>query len=100
MNVFQTHADIVSDYATYIRSFLKIDDPAIRHTVEEALNQGKLWPEPLLQFNPSFEMYGSLEKLAQAGDIQRKFVLHSAGNRDFLGGEKPGDIGNFTRRCQ
>jgi ATP-dependent helicase YprA (DUF1998 family) len=28
-----------------------------------------LWPEPLLQFNPSFEMYGSLEKLAQAGDI-------------------------------
>ncbi|MCW5886722.1 MAG: DEAD/DEAH box helicase [Anaerolineales bacterium] len=69
MNVFQTHADIVSDYATYIRSFLKIDDPAIRHTVEEALNQGKLWPEPLLQFNPSFEMYGSLEKLAQAGDI-------------------------------
>jgi superfamily II DNA or RNA helicase len=69
MNVFQTHAEIVDDYATYIRSFLKIDDPAIRHTVEEALNQGKLWPEPLLQFNPSFEMYGSLEKLAQTGDI-------------------------------
>lgn len=69
MNVFQTHSEIVSDYATYIRSFLKIDDPAIRQTVEEALNQGKLWPEPLLQFNPSFEMYGSLEKLAQAGEI-------------------------------
>lgn len=69
MNVFQTHSEIVSDYATYIRSFLKIDDPAIRHAVEEALNQGKLWPEPLLQFNPSFEMYGSLEKLAQTGDI-------------------------------
>lgn len=69
MNVFQTHADIVSDYATYIRSFLKIEDPVIRHTVEEALSQGKLWPEPLLQFNPSFEMYGSLEKLAQSGDI-------------------------------
>lgn len=69
MNVFQTHSEIVSDYATYIQSFLKIDDPAIRHVVEEALNQGKLWPEPLLQFNPSFEMYGSLEKLAQKGDI-------------------------------
>lgn len=69
MNVFQTHSEIVSDYATYIRSFLKIDDLAIRHTVEGALNQGKLWPEPLLQFNPSFEMYGSLEKLAQTGNI-------------------------------
>jgi hypothetical protein len=49
MNVFQTHADIVSDYATYIRSFLKIDDPAICHAVQEVLNQRKLWPEQLLQ---------------------------------------------------
>jgi hypothetical protein len=78
MNVFQTHTDIVSDYATYIRSFLKIDDPAIRHTVEEALNQGKLWPEPLLQFNPSFEMYGSLEKLAQLSSlIASKFGIRA-----------------------
>ena len=65
MNVFQTHADIVSDYATYIRSFLKIADLAIHKTVEQALDEGKLWPEPLLQFNPSFEMYGSLEGLAE-----------------------------------
>lgn len=69
MNVFQTHADIVSDYATYIRSFLKISDPAIRSTVEQALDQGTLWPEPLLQFNPSFEMYGSLEDLVKNKEI-------------------------------
>lgn len=69
MNVFQTHANIVSDYATYIRSFLKIADPAIRGTVERALDEGKLWPEPLLQFNPSFEMFGSLESLAEKKEI-------------------------------
>jgi superfamily II DNA or RNA helicase len=69
MNVFQTHSRIVSDYATYIRSFLKIADPQIRDVVEGELSKGKLWPEPLLQFNPSFEMYGSLDKLAQTGDI-------------------------------
>jgi hypothetical protein len=56
MNVFQTHADIVSDYASYIRSFLKIADSAIRDVVEHALDEGKLWPEALLQFNPSFEI--------------------------------------------
>ena len=67
MNVFQTHAEIVNDYATYIRSFLKINDPEIRNTVEKSLSQGKLWPEPLLQFNPSFEMFGSLDDLAKAG---------------------------------
>lgn len=57
MNVFQTHANIVSDYATYIRSFLKIADPAIRGTVERALDEGKLWPECLLD-----RVHGILEQ--------------------------------------
>ncbi len=69
MNVFQTHANIVGDYANYIRSFLKIADPAIRDVVEHALDQGTLWPEALLQFNPSFEMFGSVEDLAVKGRI-------------------------------
>lgn len=69
MNVFQTHSRIVSDYATYIRSFLKIADPKIRDVVEGELSKGKLWPEPLLQLNPSFEMFGSLDDLVAAGTL-------------------------------
>ncbi len=69
MNVFQTHTRIVSDYATYIRSFLNLADPEIRAVVEGELEQGKLWPEPLLQFNPSFEKGGSLEDLANDGTL-------------------------------
>jgi len=69
MNVFQTHASVVGDYATYIRSFLKIADPEIRGVVEKALDEGKLWPEALLQLNPSFEMFGSVEDLATRGRI-------------------------------
>ena len=69
MIVFQTHSRIVADYATYIRSFLRIADPAIRAKVEGELDKGKLWPEPLLQFNPSFKMFGSLEDLAMAGRL-------------------------------
>jgi len=69
MNVFDTHARIVDDYATYIRSFLNIADPTIRKVVEEALGRGKLWPEALLQFNPSFEMFGSLDTLVTAGTL-------------------------------
>ena len=63
MNVFQTHSKIVSDYETYIRSFLRIADPAIRGVVEGELSQGKLWPEPLLQFNPAYQKFGSLDEL-------------------------------------
>jgi len=71
MNVFQTHAEIVSDYANYIRSFLRIADPTIRKVVEEALDAGRLWPEALLQFNPSFEMFGGV------GDAVRQGRIHA-----------------------
>jgi superfamily II DNA/RNA helicase len=69
MNVFQTHADIIGDYSSYIRSFISISDPEIRENVNLELSQGKLWPEPLLQFNPSFEMYGSLDDLVASGTL-------------------------------
>ncbi|NHQ82926.1 DEAD/DEAH box helicase [Chromobacterium vaccinii] len=69
MNVFDTHAQIISDYKSYIRSFLNIADPAIRSNVESDLSEGKLWPEPLLQFNPTFEMYGNLDDLVADGTL-------------------------------
>jgi superfamily II DNA or RNA helicase len=69
MDIFKTHAQIVDDYATYIRSFLKISDEAIRAKVEAELEKGKLWPQPLLQFNPSFEMFGSLDELTAKGTL-------------------------------
>lgn len=71
MNVFHTHSRIVEDYATYIRSFLNIADPAIRAVVEGELGKGKLWPEPLLQFNPAFEMAGSVADLSRDGTLHR-----------------------------
>jgi superfamily II DNA/RNA helicase len=72
MNVFDTHAKIVQDYASYIRSFINIADPEIREKVDAALAEGKLWPDPLLQFNPAYEMAGSVAKIAETG------VLHGA----------------------
>ena len=60
MNVLETHKQVVTDYSTYIRSFLNILDPVIRARVEEKLDEGRLWPEPLLQFNPAFELAGSV----------------------------------------
>ena len=67
MNVFETHRKIVDDYSSYIRSFLNISDPEIRKKVESELAAGKLWPEPLLQFNPSFKMEGAVADLTASG---------------------------------
>ena len=72
MNVFATHGRIEADYASYIRSFINIADPAISKKVDSALSEGKLWPDPLLQFNPAYEQAGSVKDIAQTG------LLHHA----------------------
>jgi ATP-dependent helicase YprA (DUF1998 family) len=69
MDVFQTHSRIVSDYKNYIRSFLKIADPEIKQVVETELAKGKLWPEPLLQFNPAFGISGTVDDLVAKGAL-------------------------------
>ena len=42
MNVFDTHRQIIDDYASYIRRFINISDPEIAQTVETSLYEGRL----------------------------------------------------------
>jgi len=63
MDVFDLRDRLVADYADYVRSFINIRDPQIAGKVEEKLQQGVLWPEPLIQLNPSFEPGGSIPDL-------------------------------------
>lgn len=67
MNVFDTHRQIVADYARYIRSFINISDPEIAREVEDSLSEGRLWPQPLLQFNPAYEQAGTVEEAIASG---------------------------------
>ena len=61
MNVFDTHKQVVDDYSQYIRSFINISDAEISQQVEDSLSEGRLWPQPLLQFNPAYEKFGTVE---------------------------------------
>jgi len=53
MDVFQLRERVIHDYGRYVRSFLSIRDPRIAARVHEALANGHLWPDPLIQLNPS-----------------------------------------------
>lgn len=57
-NIFNLHADILSDYKQFVSSFINISDEQIRKVVAKELLAGKFWPEPLIQFNPSFQILG------------------------------------------
>lgn len=48
MDIFEVHRQIMDDYAKYIRGFVSIADREIRERVERYLDDGQLWPEPLL----------------------------------------------------
>src|SRR5262245_30155921 len=69
MNVFQIRDRLVADYSDYVRSFILIKDGRISGAVRQALDEGLLWPEPLIQLNPSFEPGEWIDQLAEAGNL-------------------------------
>lgn len=69
MNVFELHRNVIADYEKYIRSFIRIADPEMQKVVDAELARGKLWPEPLLQFNPAFKSAGKVADLAADGTV-------------------------------
>lgn len=72
MNVFTLHKRLINEYQAYIKGFINIKDEAIRNQVADELAENKLWPEPLLQFNPAFKPGQSISSLCD------KSILHPA----------------------
>src|SRR5262245_53813267 len=70
MNVFSVRDRLIGEYAQYVRSFMHIRDPRIAERVEEDLRLGLLWPEPLLQLNPSFEPGKWIDELVADGTLR------------------------------
>lgn len=72
MNIFHTHEGIIQEYKSYIESFINIKKDNVREAVARALSTGKLWPRPLIQFNPIYKPGETVAQLVQDG------VLHPA----------------------
>ncbi len=77
MNIFDFRQRLIDDYAAYTRSFIQIRDPHVRQYVNAQLEAGVLWPDPLIQLNPSFEPGATIDQLVAEG------VLHVECSRAF-----------------
>jgi superfamily II DNA/RNA helicase len=84
-NIFQLHKEILDNYKLYINSFINIADERINHAVKENFDSGNLYPEPLVQFNPSFESGGSVSSLVSSGVLAREFnnIFYDAENNSW-----------------
>ena len=68
-DVFQAHGRIMDDYRSFVRSHVSILADDIRKTVEEQIESGFYWPEPLIQFNPAYHLGGTAKELCDEGLI-------------------------------
>src|ERR1039458_6839564 len=91
MDVFELHRDLIKDYASYTRSFIRIADERIHNAVEAEIERGLLWPDPLLQLNPSFEPGATIDQLVQQG------LLHEECSRIFRVKRHENDFGKPLR---
>lgn len=74
MDILSFHRLLIDNYSTYIRSFLSIKDPKIRDFVDQEMAGKKLWPDPLVQFNPRFEQGKSLDELKLHPEMSEIFT--------------------------
>ncbi|CAN5422959.1 hypothetical protein BH23ACT9_BH23ACT9_33960 [soil metagenome] len=88
MDAFGIHQQLIDDYSSYTRSFVDLRDDRLRDVVDEAVEQGLLWPDPWLQLNPSFQAGASAEDLVAEG------VLHPECAKIFRIKSGRGDFGS------
>lgn len=69
MDVFEFRQKLVSDYASFTRSFTRIRASDIQAFVDEAYESGRYWPAPLVQVNPNFKTGHTVETLVKAGGL-------------------------------
>jgi superfamily II DNA/RNA helicase len=70
MSIFKLHESVINDYSKYVQSFFSIADERIRQFVEEALlERRELWPDVLIQLNPSYQYAETVEQLVRKGKL-------------------------------
>lgn len=69
MDVFKYRDAVIDDYKSFTTSFTKIKADDIRAFVSSNYDDGRYWPAPLIQLNPSYVSGGSVESLVAKGEL-------------------------------
>lgn len=91
MDVFDLRNSLIKDYSSYITSFIQIRNPRIKEYVDQSITEGLLWPDPLIQLNPSFKSGAWIENLVDEGVLQKEC------KRIFRRKQSPEDFGQPLR---
>lgn len=67
LDIFTLRDEVIQDYQDYIKSFLKFRDQRVDNFVQQELERGELWPDPLIQLNPSYRRGANIPSLVNEG---------------------------------
>ena len=70
MDAFGVLDEVLTDYKSFVQSFLNIQDDKVRAKVDAEIEDGLLWPEPWLALNPAFEPGGTVGELIARNVLQ------------------------------
>ncbi len=70
MDVFSLRDTVVGEYRKFATSFTTIHAEDIRQQVEAIYAEGRFWPEPLIQINPSYKKGANLADLIRGGALE------------------------------
>lgn len=83
IDIFAFHRNVMDRYQSFSKSFLDIDDLQIEAALQDEGRLKTMWPDPLIQFNPSYEQGDSAESLVGEGvltqdmaSVFKNFSLH------------------------
>jgi hypothetical protein len=74
MDVFSLRDTVVGEYRKFATSFTTIHAEDIRRQVEAIYAEGRFWPEPLIQINPSYKKGVSLADLIGGGALDPRIA--------------------------
>ncbi len=96
MDIFDFRDALTRDYAEYVRSFIRIATTDIADVVDRAIEDQLLWPEPIVQLNPSYQPGAYIRELIDEG------TLHETSGRVFRRGKDtdPSGLGEDLRLYQ
>ena len=64
---FKLHSQIMEQFKAFSQSFVDIEAPQILKELEKYGNDKSMWPEPLIQFNPSYQEGAAFSDLLSEG---------------------------------
>lgn len=88
-NVFKFRDDLIKDYSEFSRSFTTIGAEDIQRVVNQEYSQGRYWPDPLIQINPNYERYCTIQEMAKSRE------LHPLCGEIFRSGKQEGEFGDL-----